>query len=486
MRRERGFTAALAVPLALLLVLIAVLQPSATLAQTTATGQVTTQTVGNSTITYSDVWVSEPSVPEGLLLIHQELRGTLFLYLEYDEPNLDATAVLSGGASEFFSEFGDGNQEIVTIGGTTSIVDNVETRLSWQLYAVTQDSVPFGLLIAVDPTMLPGRAEVSLLLAPAGSFDIAMQAVLDTIDVNGTGSPLSGMDPEDLAEDLEEFTQEAGPSGPAATEPGATSTPSTTGGLTLPPLNPTTIAAAEETPAQPQETPAQPQETPAQTPGGLTLPPLNPTATVQAAETPTQAPGGLTLPPLGGTSTAAPTGLLSGSATVAGMEIRYSDAWVLDTENSTPGEILFLDAADEPLQFFGFLAQENAGLEAATALAVFNDVYFDNIGASTVTELAMETAAPGKAWSLHQAEIAGVPLMVLIYADAVSASGQIQFSLLAAEPAGMVDALTEAKASIQVGGVPAFNELDPSMVASRLGGGPATTPLVVEAALRAA
>ncbi len=498
MRRQRGYVTSLAAPLALLLVVVAVLQPSTTLAQTTATGQATTATVGNSTITYADIWAAEPSVTDGLLLIHQELRGTLFLYLEYDEPTLDATGVLSAGAGEFFSEFGDGNQEIVTIGGTTSIVDNVETRLSWQLYAVTQDSIPFGLLIAVDPTTLPGRAEVSWLLAPAGSFDLAMQAVLDTIDINRTGSPLSGMDPEDLAEDLEAFA-EAGTSGPAAPEPVATSTPST-GGLTLPPLNPMTIAGAEETPAQPQETPAQlqetpvqpqetpvqSQETPAQTPGGLTLPPLNPAATVQPTEAPTQAQGGLTLPPIGGTSTAAPADVLANSATVAGTEIRYSNTWVLDTENSTPGEILFLDAADEPLQFFGFLAQENAGLEATTALAAFNDVYFDNIGASTVTELAMETAAPGKAWSLHQADIVGVPLLVLIYADTVSASGQVQFSLLAAAPDGMVDALTKAQASIQVGGASAFTGLDPSVVASRIGGSPVVMPLAVEISPRAA
>ncbi len=154
----------------------------------------TSQTVGAATVTFSAGWEAEPAGknPGSIHLSHAQLPGTIYLYTEVAEPAaIDTASVFAAFEEGVFSGFGDGDQQLVASGALTPGTE-------WRLYTVGQGSQPFGVLVTADVTSTPGTAVTSILIAPREAFGLASQIVLDTIDRNGTGSPLAGLSAADI------------------------------------------------------------------------------------------------------------------------------------------------------------------------------------------------------------------------------------------------------------------------------------------------
>jgi hypothetical protein len=251
--------------LALLMAMAAIVQPAATMAQATS------QTVGSSTITPSADWAFQADISDSssAFYSHSQLSGTLFIYGEIADPTVtDADGALEDFATGFFGEFGDKNEALVTSGTLTSDPDT-----AWRLYSVDQSGIPYGMLVTGNIAKVPGSVVVSVLIGPAGSFDMAITAVQSGIDINGAGSPFAEFDAAQLNTALEGGAVPGTETPVAGTEtPVAGTTPQ--GGLTLPPLNST--PAGTETPVATETQAATETAVAGTTPqGGLTLPPLN-------------------------------------------------------------------------------------------------------------------------------------------------------------------------------------------------------------------
>ena len=250
MRRTGKRSLRLVGMLMVLLTVAIAAQPFGVSAQTTATGQGTSpQTAGSATVEFSDVWQydAESSDPETVFLSHLDLPGTAFIYAEITDPIPDANAALAEFTDGFFGAFGDGDHTVVDSGV-------VPTNTAWQLFSVSLDTVPFGIYASANVTDIPGDVVVTLLMSPAGSYDLAVTSVQDGISVNGAGTSLSSFDPLALSNAI----QDGGTTAQTPADPLTNQTPA---------------ATVAETPAAP---PAEP------TRGGLTLPPLGGESTVTA------------------------------------------------------------------------------------------------------------------------------------------------------------------------------------------------------------
>jgi hypothetical protein len=175
--------------------------PPPTPATTPATAgrATTTQQVGTSTVTFTDTWayVPEASSPPVLVLLHQELEGTTFIYGEIVDPTVtDVQVALDQFAALFTSEFDSGSSRLVTSG-------TIDQATGWRLYASTAAGVPVSTLITANVTAVPGSVILTALTVPVGSFDLGLVDAQTGIDVNGAGSPLASLDPAELAAVLE-------------------------------------------------------------------------------------------------------------------------------------------------------------------------------------------------------------------------------------------------------------------------------------------
>jgi hypothetical protein len=444
--------------LALALAIVAIAQPAATMAQSTVQGQ--SQTIGSSTVTYGPNWQFDADISDAtsVFLSHASLSGTLFIYGQIADAGVtDPALALEQFATGFFSQFGEKDEQLVTSGTLTS-----DPTTAWHLYSVTQSGIPYGMLITGNTTKVPGSVVTSVLLSPEGSFDLAIKAVQDEIDIDGAGSPFAEFDAAQISTTLEggattATTPAIGTTPAAGTTPATGTTPA--GGLTLPPLTPATEPAIGTTPAT-GTTPVT-GTTPA---GGLTLPPLNPTTTPAAGTTPV-------------TGTTPATGTTAGqSTTVAGATFTYNNRWIFDTANSEPDGRTFWDAADGSLTWFGYLPTSPEAGDAATALQSFNTRYFQN-DFEGVQQVTLEAISPTSAWSLTTATLSGLPVVVLSYAD-TSHADQLRIQVLMSEQDKFQAALPDVQSSIQIDGAGVLAGVDPAAVTALLSGGapPAVTP----------
>jgi hypothetical protein len=426
MKRTRGPHVVLASLLMLTMALVSILQPAGALAQTTATGQATTtQTAGSASVSFTEVWEYDSSISdqETVFLSHRDLTGTLFIFGEIaDQTITDPEVAIEQFTTGFFSEFGDGNQQVADNG----VVDQGTV---WRLYTVGQSGIPFGMLVTANTTAVPGSVVVSVLVSPEGSFDLAVSAAQEGIDVNGAGSPLASFTAADLQASLDGGGQATGAvtQTPAAT--GTTPTPGSTGGLTLPPLNVTTTPAT----------------------GGVTTPP----ATTPAAGTTT-----------GQTQ----------SVTVKTATVTYGPNWIYQEATSTPDELAFFSSATSETTLFGYAAVATSSTDAAGSLQQFNDGFFGSFGATNMQQVTLETLPSGLAYSLYTADQNGIPLAILAYADVTTMPGEFRVQILISPLDGFDAAMTDTKQSFQIDNVGAFNELDAAQLASLVGGGTTTTP----------
>lgn len=427
MKRARGVRVTFATLLVLLTVLASVMQAAA---QTTTGQAASPQTAGTATISFDDSWEFDPegADPTSVFLVHRDIPTTMFMYGEIADPSItDPGMAIDQFAMGFFGSFGDQNQQ--ELAGEV-----VDPGNAWRLYSVNQAGIPFGMLTTANTSAVPGSVVIVMLIAPAGSFDLGISAVQQGIDVNGTGSPLAGFDPNELAALLESGGQTGQTGAP-------TETPTSTGGLTLPPL--TTPEAGT---------------TPTTTSGGLTLPPLNPTQDVQ--ETPTTATG----------TTGQGQSVVVNTATVA-----YGPNWTYEEASSTPNEIAFFSSANAPTTVFGYATTGDASGDAGLGLDQFNEGFFSSFGATNVQQVAREVLPSQIAYSLHTADRSGVPVVVLAYADVTSAPGEFRVQVLISEASNFDGELNSAMQSFQIDGVGAFNELDPAAISALLAGGATTT-----------
>jgi hypothetical protein len=205
--------------------------------------------------------------------------------------------------------------------------------------------------------------------------------------------------------------------------------------------------------------------------------PATPTTASTAPDslTPTPGPGGRGQSPRGGTITPAAettptptTGSAGQSITVAGATISYSAQWVYDTVNSEPDSVTYFDAADGSGSWYGYLPFQPTTGDAAAQLTNFNTRYFQDIGATEVQQLTLEALSPTGAWALTTANLVGIPIVVLTYADTAT-DGALRVQMLyTPQTVDIAAKLSDVQGSIQIDGVPAFAGVDPAAVAALL------------------
>jgi hypothetical protein len=146
--------------------------------------------------------------------MHSTLKLTAFAYLETNE--VDTTNVdvaLDYFANGFAGAFDPGTAHVVASGATGDAT-------AWRLYAATASGVPAAYAVTANVTAQPGVALLSLLMAPSGSFDMALDAAGSGIQVDGQPVPIAAVDPAQLIAALEGDTDPAiaipSPSGPMA------------------------------------------------------------------------------------------------------------------------------------------------------------------------------------------------------------------------------------------------------------------------------
>ncbi len=458
MRHPSGARAMVASVLALVLAIVAIAQPVSAMAQ--ATGQTQTQTAGSATITFGPSWQYEADISDAdsAFLSHTSLQGSLFIHGEIPDPTVtDAALGLEQFATGFFSEFGDGDHQLVDSGTLTS-----NPATAWHLYTLNQNGIPYAALITGNITTVPGTFIADMLLAPTGSFPEAVDSANAEIDINGAGSPFAQFNGAQLETTLEGGTV---PGTTTTTEtPVAGTTPA--GGLTLPPLGGTEAPVATETAVagQTTETPVA-GTTPA---GGLTLPPLGGTETPVAGQT-TETPVA-TETAVAGTTTGQ-----GSSVVVNNVTVTTSGPWTYDESLSTPNEIAFYTHSGGPTTLFAFARTPSASTDAQGSLSQFNTGFFNSFGATNVQEVRIETLPSGHAWSLNTGDKDGTPIALLAYADVTTDPTEFRVQVILAPVSDFPVALPDAQASIQVDGQAAFAELDAATVLSLLGAGGATT-----------
>lgn len=181
---------------AVLVLAMVLLAPLSSLAHAPSSArQATSVPVGPSTLSFGPDWAQAPyDTPNTVHLVHQQLPTTSYLFSDTVDPEvLNLSFVFYEFSAGFIKQFGDGDDRIVADGGLSP--DN-----AWWLYALSRDGVPFGVLMMAEGTAEEvGRVKMSVLIAPADTFELAARAAVDTIDRDGAGSPLTGIVPAELA-----------------------------------------------------------------------------------------------------------------------------------------------------------------------------------------------------------------------------------------------------------------------------------------------
>jgi hypothetical protein len=178
------------------------------------------QPAGNSTVTYTDRWEFQAdfSTPDNVFLTHATLQVTAFAYLETNEvSSASVDAALEAFAVGFMGAFDPGTPHVVASGVTGDAT-------AWRLYAATASGIPAAFVITANVSAQPGQAVLSLLMAPAGSFDMAFEDASSGIQVDGQPVPIATLDPAQLTAALEgdaapaiAFPSPPGPMTPAST-----------------------------------------------------------------------------------------------------------------------------------------------------------------------------------------------------------------------------------------------------------------------------
>jgi hypothetical protein len=225
-RAIRSITRSLAVLVVLLLAM-----PGVASAQ-----QTSTYIAGSTTVTYSDSWKLEPefSPLSGVFLKHLSLKATAFGYVESNEfGTSDVEGLLEAFAVEFEGSFDAGSMHVVasgTAGSTTG----------WRLYVATTSGVPIALMITANTAAQVGVPQLSMLLSPVGSFDLAFEDARTGIQLDGLPSAASTLDLQQLLAALENDSNAAfdvpiqgGGTEPSSTAAGqlSTSTPAVVDGI---------------------------------------------------------------------------------------------------------------------------------------------------------------------------------------------------------------------------------------------------------------
>ncbi len=318
-----------------------------------------------------------------------------------------AVADSSGDVSSGLQEFNDG---FFGSFGATNVqqltLEALPSGKAYSLYTAEQGSTPVAVLAYADSTTVPGEFRVQILIVAASDFDAVLSDVRQSFQIDSTGA-FTELDPAALSTLLG----------------GGTTT--TTG-----------------------------QTTPTQTTGGLTLPPLN--------QTPTQATGT--------TGTTGTTGQVE-SVIVNGANVTYGPSWVYEADTSTPDQLAFFSHGTSQTSLFGYASiNDVTATDAASSLQQFNDGFFGSFSATNVQQVSMETLPSGLAYSLFTAERSGVPIVVLMYADVTTVPGQFRVQIVMSEVSEFSTIFTDTRQSVQIDGVPAFNELDAATLTSLLGG----------------
>lgn len=174
---------------------------------------------GASMVTYADTWEVQPDYtsPDNVFLMHSKLQMTAFAYLETNE--VDTTNVdvaLDYFANGFSGAFDPGTAHVVASGVTGDAT-------AWRLYAATASGVPAAYAVTANVTARPGMAMLSLLMAPTGSFDMALDDAGSGIQIDGQPVPITAVDPAQLTAALEGDADSAiaipSPSGPTTPVP---------------------------------------------------------------------------------------------------------------------------------------------------------------------------------------------------------------------------------------------------------------------------
>jgi hypothetical protein len=181
--------------------------------------------VGASTVSFGDPWElrSEYSTFENVFLMHATMQAVAFVYSETADVN---TSLVEATLEDFTAVIRDSHDP-----GSLHVVASgiVGTTTAWRLYAGTVSTIPAASLITADLSAVPGKAALTLLTAPSGSFDMALDDARRAIQLNGRELPIASLDPAQLDAALEGDADPAvpfpspatGPNTPAAETPAA-------------------------------------------------------------------------------------------------------------------------------------------------------------------------------------------------------------------------------------------------------------------------
>jgi hypothetical protein len=376
------------------------------------TGQ--TVMVNAATISYGGNWTYEEarSTPDQIAFFSNTTSETsIFGYAAVADTSGDVTVGLQNFNDGFFGSFGATNVQQLTM-------ETLPSGKAYSLYTAEQGTTPVAVLAYADTTTAPGEFRVQLLIVATSDFDAMLSDVRQAFQVDGAGA----------------FSE---------LDPAALSTLLGGGGTTTTPV----------------------QTTPTQTTGGLTLPPLN--------QTPTQTTGTTGTTPTPATTGTTPTPATTGqvqSVIVNGANVTYGPIWVYEAETSTPDQLAFFSHGTSQTALFGYASiNDVTATDASAALQQFNDGFFGSFTATNVQQVSMETLPSGLAYSLYTADRSGVPVVILMYADVTTVPGQFRVQIMMSESSEFSTIFTDTRQSVQVDGVPAFNELDPATLTTLLG-----------------
>lgn len=187
-----------------------------------------------------------------------------------------------------------------------------------------------------------------------------------------------------------------------------------------------------------------------------------------------------TTPATGTTPGAPPTPTTPGisldqSAIVGSDTIAYGGEWTLDPANSSLEIATFQTTLDPRIVFsYGQGPDRISGGDAQLAIPILDPpTAFDAVNAQ---QLASEVLPSGRAYALYTWDRAGAAEVALFVVDVTATPGTVRMQILFAPPDLFVSSLTSVQQSFLINGEAPFAELDPSTLATLIGGGTAVTP----------
>ncbi len=187
-------------------------------------------TAGDSTVTVLDTWTfqSDYSTPSSVFFSHANLKITAFAYIE--------TPTIGGGdVDAALDEFAMGSTDSFDPGTTHVVLSGVTGGATgWRLYMTMASGVPTTFLLTANLSAQPGTSQLTLLMAPAGSFDLAFADARDGIQIDGQPVAFAGLDLDLLVTAIEEdATSTTVATSPAAapTSPGTATQPVVVNGV---------------------------------------------------------------------------------------------------------------------------------------------------------------------------------------------------------------------------------------------------------------